>query len=122
MGMGADLPGQMGFLIIYDRNGKEAGRFLIRDGENWAGIEDGEFTPQIDLEPFDLHHFVSRRHAVIRKSGSAYTIEHMGKTNPTAVNDKVLKTGEKTPLAANDRVTFANRIRAKFVLEQFPAE
>lgn len=95
---------------------------MVRDGENWAGIpiENEGYAPQIDLEPYDLHHFISRRHAVIRKNGSEVTIEHMSKTNPTAVNNKDLKHGEPHPLTSNDTITFAGRIHARFVLEQVP--
>lgn len=120
----SDPPKTLPFILVFDRQGKEAGRFLLREGENWAGIgiEEENYTPQIDLEPYDLHHFVSRRHAVIRKAGDVVTIEHVGKTNPTAVNGKVLKRGEPAPLAPNDTIVFANRIPAKFVVESFPSD
>lgn len=116
-------PKKLFFVLIFDRQGAEAGRFLLRDGENWAGIpiESESYAPAIDLEPFDLHHFVSRRHAVVHKNGEKVEIEHMSKTNPTAVNGTQLKHGKPQALKANDEILFSGRIRARFVVEDFPA-
>ena len=110
------------FLIILDKQGKEAGRFLLKDGENWVGIpvEEEDYNPTVDLEPYDTHNIISRRHAVIRKNGPDLSIEHAGKTNPTSINGVTLKIGKPVSLRDGDDVFFADKIHTRYVFEKLP--
>ena len=65
-----------------------------------VGREDpiSEVFPDLDLTGFGgVEKGVSRKHAVIHRSGSDYTVEDMGSTNGTYVNRK--KVLPNTPLA-----------------------
>ncbi|MBI4230191.1 MAG: FHA domain-containing protein [Planctomycetes bacterium] len=107
-------------LKVVNEQEREIGRFPVHEGENLVGIPVDGPEPEIDLEPFDKDQVVSRRHAIIRRAGGDYTIEQLGKTNPTHVNTVQLKPGEKSPLKISDRITFARRIHAKLVEEDIP--
>jgi pSer/pThr/pTyr-binding forkhead associated (FHA) protein len=60
----------------------------------------------VDLTSMNAHEFgVSRRHAVIHiEAGGVATIEDLGSTNGTYVNDVRLVPGERSPLRSNDEL------------------
>lgn len=107
-------------LKVLNDQEREIGRFPVRDGENIVGIPSDNAEPDIDLEAFDRDQVVSRRHALIRRQGDQFTIEQLGKTNPTHVNNAQLTVGQAQPLKINDRITFARRIHARIVEEEVP--
>jgi pSer/pThr/pTyr-binding forkhead associated (FHA) protein len=115
------MPATHGFLLILNDARKEVGRFLIRDGENVVGIEipEKELFPDIDLEPYDPQRVISRRHAVIRREGDRYTIEHTGK-NPTLLNGEPIPPTQPVPLRPDDHLLFGRQVPARFALELFP--
>jgi pSer/pThr/pTyr-binding forkhead associated (FHA) protein len=80
---------------------------LPNDGE----LVLGRFDPNIGLSAdVDLHRddkgrlTVSRRHAKILASHGMHTIEDLGSTNGTKLNDHLLKLGEVAPLKPGDKI------------------
>jgi pSer/pThr/pTyr-binding forkhead associated (FHA) protein len=71
----------------------------------------GRFDPDTGLSAdVDLRHddedrvTVSRRHAKVSGLGGRHTIEDLGSTNGTTVNDSLLELGESVPLKPGDRI------------------
>jgi pSer/pThr/pTyr-binding forkhead associated (FHA) protein len=75
------------YLIL--QTGRKKGRkFLVREGTNLIGRWDptaGSF-PEIDLDECDTDAKVSRKHAILKKSGDALTIKDIGSLNGTFIN------------------------------------
>ncbi len=73
------------------------------------GREDpiSDVFPDVDLSPFGgLENGVSRKHAVIRRAGSAYTVEDMGSTNGTYLNRKKIQPHAPQEIKPGDEVRF----------------
>ena len=68
-----------------ETQGKE---FILQQGENLVGRWDPDYGafPEIDLESHDPEAKVSRKHALIRLTGNAVTLEDLGSLNGTFVN------------------------------------
>ena len=67
--------------------------------------ESGAPTPEATNEPAE-EPGVSRRHAVIRRSGDTVMIEDMGSTNGTYVNRKRIQPNVPQRIQAGDEVRF----------------
>jgi pSer/pThr/pTyr-binding forkhead associated (FHA) protein len=73
------------------------------------GREDpvSEVFPDLDLTGFGgLEKGVSRRHAVMHRSGEGYTVEDMGSTNGTYVNRKRIQPNVPQRINPGDEVRF----------------
>ena len=73
------------------------------------GREDpiSEVFPDLDLTNFGgVESGVSRKHAVIHRSGGAVTLEDMGSTNGTYVNRKRIQPNVPQRIQAGDEVRF----------------
>lgn len=73
------------------------------------GREDpiSDVFPDLDLTNFGgMEKGVSRRHAVLHRSGAEYTIEDMGSTNGTYVNKKKIQPHAPLAIKAGDEVRF----------------
>jgi pSer/pThr/pTyr-binding forkhead associated (FHA) protein len=63
--------------------------------------------PDIDLTGLGgMENGVSRKHAVIHRSGADYTVEDMGSTNGTYINKKRIQPHVPQALKAGDEVRF----------------
>jgi pSer/pThr/pTyr-binding forkhead associated (FHA) protein len=79
---------------------------------------EGENSPHLDLTDLSsTAGSVSRRHAVIRLSGDKPTIEDLGSTNGTWVNENPLVVGQPHPLRTGDLI----RLGQQFVFIYFAA-
>lgn len=73
------------------------------------GREDpiSEVFPDLDLTGFDgMEKGVSRKHAVIHRSGADYTVEDMGSTNGTYVNRKKVQPNVPQAIKPGDELRF----------------
>ena len=73
------------------------------------GREDpiSEVFPDLDLTAIGgMENGVSRKHAVIRRSGAGYTVEDMGSTNGTYINRKRLRPHEPQAIKPGDELRF----------------
>lgn len=73
------------------------------------GREDpiSEVCPDVDLTGLGgMENGVSRRHAVIHRSGGDYTVEDMGSTNGTYVNKKRIQPHVPQAIKPGDEVRF----------------
>ena len=73
------------------------------------GREDpvSEVFPDLDLTNYGgMEKGVSRRHAVMHRSGGGYTVEDMGSTNGTYVNRKRIQPNMPQQLQPGDEVRF----------------
>jgi len=74
-----------------------------------VGREDpiSEVFPDLDLTHFDgMEKGVSRKHAVIHRSGADYSVEDMGSTNGTYVNRKKVQPNVPQAIKAGDELRF----------------
>lgn len=74
-----------------------------------VGREDpiSEVFPDLDLTGFDgMEKGVSRKHAVIHRSGADYTVEDMGSTNGTYVNRKKVQPNVPQAIKPGDELRF----------------
>lgn len=73
------------------------------------GRSDDDFTPDIDLAPYDaLNEGVSRRHARLTASSDYLLLTDLDSTNGTAINGHRLRAGEPYRLDHGDEVTIGN--------------
>jgi len=73
------------------------------------GREDpiSEVFPDVDLTGLGgMEHGVSRKHAVIHRAGTGYTVEDMGSTNGTYVNKKRIQPHVPQAVKPGDEVRF----------------
>jgi FHA domain-containing protein len=73
------------------------------------GREDpvSDVFPDVDLTGLGgMEKGVSRRHAVIHRSGAEYTVEDMGSTNGTYINKKRIQPHAPQSIKAGDEVRF----------------
>jgi len=73
------------------------------------GREDpiSEIFPDLDLTGFGgMEQGVSRKHAVIHRSGADYTVEDMGSTNGTYVNRKKVQPNVPQAIKPGDELRF----------------
>ncbi len=102
---GEETEGAMLVLASSDGNKLE----IPAKSEVVVGREDpiSEVFPDVDLTNFGgADGGVSRKHAVIRKSGESCTIEDMGSTNGTYINKKRLQPHTPQAIKPGDEVRF----------------
>ncbi|MDW8077764.1 MAG: FHA domain-containing protein [Thermoguttaceae bacterium] len=109
------VPSHSYVLVVYSKDGRELGRFPLREGVNQVGAQSpGEgIFPDVDLSRVDNQHIISRRHAVVRVTRHQVTIADCGSTNGTYVDGKRIST-EEVAVNENSSISFAN-IHAKLV-------
>ncbi len=100
--------------------GESRGRsYLIEEGSNLIGrwdADSGAF-PEIDLEDQDPENKVSRKHAIIEKTGGTVTIEDVGSRNGTYINrGPRLEEGVKHELVDGDEIV-VGKVFMKFQTE-----
>ncbi len=77
------------------------------------GREDpiSEVFPDIDLTGLGgMEKGVSRRHAVLHRAGTDYTVEDMGSTNGTYINRKKVKPHEPQKIKPGDELRFGKLV------------
>jgi len=115
---GRNLPVSVMKLIVM--RGESRGRsYLIEEGSNLIGrwdADSGAF-PEIDLEDQDPENKVSRKHAIIEKTGGTVTIEDVGSRNGTYINrGPRLEEGVKHELVDGDEIV-VGKVFMKFQTE-----
>jgi pSer/pThr/pTyr-binding forkhead associated (FHA) protein len=76
--------------------------------------------PDIDLAPFDLGNYVSRRHAFIVRRHGSFLIEDLDSANGTGLNGSMrLVPHTPTTLKNGDKITFGNT-KVTFTTEAVP--
>ena len=66
-----------------------------------------KFQPEIELSAVDAHRSLSRRHALIKRSGDGYeVVEDSRARNGTFLNGRRLSPGVAVPLKEGDEVSF----------------
>lgn len=115
---GAKLEDQAGFIAAAEDAGgtqlvltsAEGNRLeLPAKDEVIVGREDpiSDIFPDLDLTDLGgMDKGVSRKHAVIHRSGSDYTVEDMGSTNGTFVNKKKIQPHDPQAIKAGDELRF----------------
>lgn len=80
--------------------------FVIGQGEQVIGRADkGEASPSIDLGTVDEEIKVSRRHALLSRTGDKVMLEDLGSTNGTYLNrTQKLEQGKPIELRPNDEI------------------
>lgn len=81
--------------------------YVIDEGENYIGRWDPDTSsfPEIDLESVDVESKVSRRHAVIRRSGTKAQLTDLGSLNGTFINrGRRMEEGESVELKSGDEI------------------
>ncbi|MCB0332779.1 MAG: FHA domain-containing protein [Bdellovibrionales bacterium] len=81
--------------------------FYLEEGTNLIGRWDPDASafPEVDLESYDSDAKISRKHALIRRSGDGATLEDLGSLNGTFLNrgDKLEK-GTRHKLQSGDEI------------------
>lgn len=96
--------------IPLDKDVALVGRASVSDNVN----------PDIDLAPFDLGNYVSRRHAFIVRRHGSFLIEDLDSANGTALNGaQRLVPHTPTALKNGDKITFGNT-KVAFTTESVP--
>jgi len=95
------------FVLTVLRGESRGKEFELGEGSNLIGRWDpdsGSF-PEVDLESEDVDSKISRKHAVILRSGEQLAIEDVGSLNGTFLNRTVrLARGERYPLQDGDEI------------------
>ena len=89
-----------------DTRGKS---FPIEEGYNLIGRwdPDGGSFPEIDLEDEDEDAKISRKHAVVERSGDSITVEDIGSLNGTFINrGPRLEANKKYDINPGDELIF----------------
>lgn len=93
--------------LVVIRGEQKGKSFIVEEGENLIGRWDpdqGAF-PEIDLDELDVDAKVSRKHAVLHRSGSKLEIEDLGSLNGTFLNQGPrLEPSVKVPLKSGDEL------------------
>ena len=105
----ADVPVPAGAhaILVIERGDGPGTEFRLSNDESIIGRWDADngIFPDVDLDAFDSDAKVSRRHARIIRTGTAYQIEDLGSTNGTYVNrGRRLLPGNPQPLDDGDEV------------------
>ena len=91
-------------------------QFVLGDAEMLVGREDTDedIYPDIDLADQDAG-YVHRKHATLRFDNGNLSVEHLGGSNKTRINNKPIPDNEPQPLKLGDKVSFG-----KVVLRLLP--
>jgi len=84
----------------------------LQKSESLLGRTDPDtgIFPDIDLSRFDAGRFVSRRHAVIKRTGVKFYLTAQKTLNPTRVGGFVVAEGATVPLENDARLEFADLV------------
>ena len=102
-----DRPGVAHAMLLIERGDAPGTEFRLVNDESTIGRWDADngVFPDVDLDAFDPDAKVSRRHARIRRSDGAYSIEDLGSTNGTYINrGRRLLPGNAEPLNDGDEI------------------
>lgn len=85
----ASVPSALSASLVLIGANKQPISFIISKDNNLVGRLDTNrgIFPDIDLSPYDKEGKISRRHAVIHRANDKYTLEDLGSTNGTTIND-----------------------------------
>ncbi len=81
--------------------------FRLEEGSNLIGRWDPDTSafPEVDLESYDTDAKISRKHALIRRTGDTATLEDLGSLNGTFLNrGEKLEKGTRHDLSAGDEI------------------
>lgn len=103
--------------LVVEQGQTVGAQFILGDSEMLVGREDTDedIYPDIDLSDQDAG-YVHRRHATLRFDNGNLSVEHLGGSNKTRVNNKPVPDNEPQPLKLGDKVAFG-----KVVLRVLPA-
>jgi len=99
-------------LIALDKADREIGRFSLQLGSNLIGIADASqnLRPEVDLTRVDKHGIVSRRHALLTVGANDVQLAHLSRSNPTHVNNRLVKEGLPVTLRVGDKIVFSTNV------------
>jgi len=86
------------------------------------GDKHGSSQPDLDLEPLDGEHVVSRQHAEIEHQSGITVIQDLGSRNGTFVNDQRLEARDPRHLLDGDSVRFGHIAFAFASAAEWPAD
>lgn len=103
--------------LVVEQGQTVGAQFILGDAEMLVGREDEEESiyPDIDLSDQDAG-YVHRRHATLRLANGQLTVEHLGGSNKTRINNKPIPDNEPQPVSLGDKIAFG-----KVVLRVRPA-
>jgi hypothetical protein len=99
------LLGQSAVALYFDDIADPVILDITREAVLGRYSEGNKEQPRIDLTPFGgYEHGVSRLHAVLRREGSGLSVEDLGSSNGTFVNDNRLAPFTRYVLQSGDRI------------------
>lgn len=103
--------------LVVEQGQTVGAQFVLGDPEMLVGREDTDedIYPDIDLADQDAG-YVHRKHAMLRFDNGNLSVEHLGGSNKTRINNKPIADNEPQPLKLGDKVSFG-----KVVLRVLPA-
>lgn len=102
--------------LVVEQGQTVGAQFVLGDAEMLVGREDTDedIYPDIDLADQDAG-YVHRKHATLRFDNGNLSVEHLGGSNKTRINNKPIPDNEPQPLKLGDKVSFG-----KVVLRLLP--
>jgi ribosomal protein S27E len=103
--------------LVVEQGQTVGAQFVLGDAEMLVGREDTDeaIYPDIDLSDQDAG-YVHRKHATLRFDNGNLSVEHLGGSNKTRINNKPIGDNEPQPLKLGDKVSFG-----KVVMRLLPA-
>ena len=103
--------------LVVEQGQTVGAQFVLGDAEMLVGREDTDedIYPDIDLSDQDAG-YVHRRHATLRFDNGNLSVEHLGGSNKTRINNKPIPDNQPQPLQVGDKVSFG-----KVVMRLLPA-
>jgi ribosomal protein S27E len=93
--------------LVVEQGQTVGAQFVLGDAEMLVGREDTDeaIYPDIDLSDQDAG-YVHRKHATLRFDNGNLSVEHLGGSNKTRINNKPIPDNEPQPLKLGDKVSF----------------
>ena len=112
---GALAPGSV--KLVVEQGQTVGAQFVLGDAEMLVGREDTDedIYPDIDLADQDAG-YVHRKHATLRFDNGNLSVEHLGGSNKTRINNKPIPDNQPQPIKLGDKVSFG-----KVVMRLLPA-
>lgn len=103
--------------LVVEQGQTVGAQFVLGDAEMLVGREDTDedIYPDIDLSDQDAG-YVHRKHASLRFDNGNLTVEHLGGSNKTRINNKPIADNQPQAVKLGDKVSFG-----KVVLRVMPA-
>lgn len=103
--------------LVVEQGQTVGAQFVLGDTEMLVGREDTDegIYPDIDLSDQDAG-YVHRKHATLRFENGNLSVEHLGGSNKTRINNKPIGDNDPQPLKLGDKVSFG-----KVVMRVLPA-